>query len=102
MQLKLCGSARARLPRTDHRAACFAPLPFSEPTQIREVTIEKSLEFSDVQVLFDTGMSLVCLVDGIRVRIPSHLMRPGTEVRANGDCGTLVLPRSVALSVGLV
>jgi hypothetical protein len=60
------------------------------------------LKFPDVRVLFDTGMSLVCLVDGIRVRIPSHLMRSGTEVRAIGDHGTLVIPRSLALSVGLI
>jgi len=67
-----------------------------------EVAIENSLEFSDVRVLFDTGVSLVCLVDGLRVRIPSHLMRSGTEVRANGDHGTLVIPSSLALSVGLI
>jgi hypothetical protein len=41
-------------------------------------------------------------VDGIQVRIPSHLMRSGTEVRATGDHGTLVIPRSLALSVGLI
>jgi len=60
------------------------------------------MEFSDVVVLFDTGMSLVCLVDGIRVRVPMHLMRSGTNVRTNGDRGRLVIPRSLALSVGLV
>jgi hypothetical protein len=60
------------------------------------------LEFTDIHVLFDTGMSLVCLVDGIRVRIPLHLMRPGTEVRAAGDRGTLVIPKSLALTVGLI
>jgi hypothetical protein len=59
------------------------------------------MEFSDVVVLFDTGMSLVCLVDGIRVRIPAHLMRSGTNVRAIGDRGRIVIPRSLALSVGL-
>jgi len=52
--------------------------------------------------LFDTGVSLVCLVDGIRVRIPSHLVRSGTEIRANGDHGMLVISRSLALSVGLI
>jgi hypothetical protein len=59
------------------------------------------MEFSDVQVLFDTGMSLVCLVDGIRVRVPSHLIELGSEVRSNGDRGTLVIPASLALSIGL-
>jgi len=55
-----------------------------------------------VQVLFDTGMSLVCLVDGIRVRVPSHLIESGSEVRSNGDRGRLVIPRSLALAVGLI
>jgi hypothetical protein len=53
-------------------------------------------------VLFDTGMSLVCLVDGIRVRVPSHLIELGSEVRSNGDRGTLVIPTSLAISIGLI
>jgi hypothetical protein len=53
-------------------------------------------------VLFDTGMSLVCLVDGVRVRVPSHLIELGSEVRVNGDRGRLVIPTALALSIGLV
>jgi hypothetical protein len=60
-----------------------------------------SVEFEDVQVLFDTGLSLVCLVEGIRVRIPTSLIQPGSEVRQNGDHGKLVIPTTVAVSVGL-
>ena len=67
-----------------------------------EVVIENSTKFADVQVLFDTGMSLVCLVDGIRVRVPMHLIEACSEVRRNGDRGTLVIPTSFALSLGLV
>jgi hypothetical protein len=52
-------------------------------------------------VLFDTGPSLVCLVDGIRVRIPTSLIESGSEVRRNGDHGRLVIPKWLALSVGL-
>ena len=52
-------------------------------------------------VLFDTGMSLVCLVDGMRVRIPKHLLAPATNLRGHGDHGTLVIPRSLALNIGL-
>ena len=59
------------------------------------------VEFADVQVLFDTGLSLVCLVEGMRVRIPTSLILAGSEVWRNGDCGKLVIPTSVALSVGL-
>jgi hypothetical protein len=60
------------------------------------------VEFSDVLVLFDTGMSLVCLVDGMRVRIPTHLIGPATSVRRHGDHGTLVIPTSLAISIGLM
>ena len=60
-----------------------------------------SVEFVDVQVLFDTGLSLVCLVDGMRVRVPTSLIQPGSEVRGNGDHGKLVIPKSFAVSNGL-
>lgn len=60
------------------------------------------MEFSNVQVLFDTGLSLVCLVDGMRVSVPSLRMGSGTEVRGAGDRGKLVIPRSLAESIGLV
>lgn len=63
--------------------------------------MESSLEFAGVQVLFDTGLSLVCLVDGMRVRVPRLLIQSGSEVWRNGDNGKLVIPKSLALSVGL-
>ena len=94
--------ARARLPRTDLQSSAHRAATFSEPAQTQEVAIEPFLKFVDARVLFDTGTTLVCLVDGIQVRIPSHLMRSGTEVHATGDHGTLVIPRSLALSVGLI
>jgi hypothetical protein len=60
------------------------------------------VEFSDALVLFDTGLSFVCLVDGLRVRVPSLLMGAGTEVRRIGDRGRLVIPRTLAVSIGLL
>lgn len=59
------------------------------------------MEYTDVQVLFDTGLSLVCLVGGIRVRVPTLLIQSGTDVRRSGDRGRLVIPKSLALSIGL-
>jgi len=53
-------------------------------------------------VLLDTGLSLVCLIDGYRVRVPTLLIKAGSEVRRNGDRGRLVIPRSLAASIGLV
>jgi len=100
-QLQLSGSpAYGSHARTQSDALRAADSLF-EPHYPRRSFIENSIEFSDVQVLFDTGMSLVCLVDGMRVRVPSHLMQSGTEVRSNGDRGRLVIPRSLAVSVGL-
>ena len=63
--------------------------------------MDNSVEYADVQVLFDTGLSLVCLVDGIRVRVPTWLIQSGSEVQRNGDRGRLVIPKSLALSIGL-
>lgn len=60
------------------------------------------MEFSDALVLFDTGLSLVCLVNGIRVRVPSRLMLSPTEVRQTGQRGKLVIPRYLAVNIGLV
>ena len=63
--------------------------------------MEDSVEYADAQVLFDTGLSLVCLVDGIRVRVPTFLIQAGSEVGRNGDRGKLVIAKSLALSIGL-
>jgi hypothetical protein len=63
--------------------------------------MEDSVEYADAQVLFDTGLSLVCLVDGIRVRVPTFLIESGSEVGRNGDRGKLVIPKSLALNIGL-
>jgi hypothetical protein len=52
-------------------------------------------------VLLDTGLSLVCLIDGMRVSVPSLLIQSGTEVRRNGDRGKLVIPKSLAVHIGL-
>ena len=61
----------------------------------------ESVEYADVQVLFDTGASLVCLVNGIRVRVPMSHMESGSDIRRNGDHGKLVISKAFALSLGL-
>ena len=63
--------------------------------------METNVEYADAQVLFDTGMSLVCLVEHIRVRIPKSHVQPGSEVRRNGDRGKLVIPKWLAVDTGL-
>ena len=61
-----------------------------------------SSRFTDVVVLFETGLSLVVLIDGVRVRVPRHLIQSGSSVAAIGDRGTLVIPTTLAATVGLV
>ena len=63
--------------------------------------MEQTVEYADVMALFNTGPSLVCLVDGIRVRIPKVLIQSGSEVWRDGDVGKLVIPKWLAISVGL-
>lgn len=60
------------------------------------------MEYADAEVLLDTGLSLVCVIDGVRVRVPTLRIQAGTEVRRNGDRGRLVIPRSLAAEIGLV
>jgi len=60
-----------------------------------------SVEYADVQVLSDTGVSLICRVGEIRVRVPRVLIQSGSDVCRKGDHGKLVIPKWLALSVGL-
>jgi hypothetical protein len=61
----------------------------------------------DADVIFENvrgvsdGLRLVCEIDGQRYAIPHHLVRIGSEVRKNGDQGRLVIPRSLARTLGL-
>jgi hypothetical protein len=63
--------------------------------------MEHSVEYADVEALFDTELSVGCLVGGIRVRVPRVLIQSGSEVRRHGDHGKLVIPKWFAISVGL-
>lgn len=64
--------------------------------------MEHSVEYAEVQALFDSELSVVCLVGGIRVRVPRVLIQSGSDVRRHGDHGKLVIPKWFAISVGLV
>ena len=47
--------------------------------------MEKYVEYRGVEVLFGTGLSLVCIIQGRRVSIPTLLIQPGSDPLRNGD-----------------
>ncbi len=63
---------------------------------------ETSVEFADVSVLRYAGRNLICRVNRRRVRVAPVLILPGSEVRAPGDRGKLVIPRWLAVVAKLI
>ena len=62
----------------------------------------RRVEFDNVEIVRDTGLVLMCRVGVQIVGVPPLRMLPGTTIRAVGDRGRLVLPREVALNIGLI
>ena len=61
------------------------------------------VEFLDVEVTGEDGLSaLTCRVEGRIVTVPPLRILPGSEVSRKGDRGRLVLPRDLAVRLGLV
>jgi hypothetical protein len=56
---------------------------------------------SDVLVLRESDVGLLCRIEGRDRWIPRDELRAGTTVRATGDLGTLVVPRPYAVEWGL-
>ena len=59
------------------------------------------VEFSDVKVIRADDLVITCQVGEKIVAIPPLRTLPGTEISRTGDQGRLVLPRDVAVSLGL-
>ena len=58
--------------------------------------------FGDVHIRRDTGLAWLCSVNGKEVAVPPLLTMPGTTVQwPNQRHGTLVIPRWLAISLGL-
>ena len=47
------------------------------------------------------GLVLICDVDGQRVGVPPTQVAPHSEVRRPGDRGRLIIPRWLAIDLGL-
>ena len=60
------------------------------------------VEFIDVEVLRDTGLVLICAVQGKRVMVPPRDIQWGSTVSRPGDRGTLIIPRSLAERLGAI
>ena len=62
----------------------------------------RRVEFDDVEVIRDASLILMCRVGMKVIAVPPLRMLPGTTIARMGDRGRLVLPREVALNLGLV
>ena len=60
------------------------------------------VEFDDVEVVRRADLVVMCRVGTRVVAVPTRCMLPGTSISGTADRGRLVLPREVALNIGLV
>jgi len=64
--------------------------------------MERWIDIRDAVVIGCTDTDLVCRVGVQQVTVPRYVLKAGTQVRAEGDRGTLVLPMWFAVDAGLV
>jgi hypothetical protein len=62
----------------------------------------ESVEFADVVVIGDIGLTVVCRVNGKRVRLPLHEALAGSAIRWSQKRGKLIIRRELAIELGLV
>jgi hypothetical protein len=62
----------------------------------------ESVEFMDVEVLKDIGLTLICLVNGKRVSVPMLEILAGSAMRWGQKRGKLVIRRELAVELRLV
>ena len=64
--------------------------------------MEDPVVFRDVEVIRRTDLILMCRLGDRTVPVPPLRILEGTTVRTEGDRGTLVLPRDLAVDLGLL
>ncbi len=60
------------------------------------------VEFDDVEVIGKTDFVVMCRIGDEILTVPSRHMLPGTTISGEGGRGHLVLPRQLALTLGLI
>jgi hypothetical protein len=60
------------------------------------------VEVADVQVVSANDYILTCRIGPRVVAVRLRTLLPGTEIKAEGDRGLLVLTRATAVSIGLM
>ena len=60
------------------------------------------VEFTDVEVIGEIGLTVVCLVNGKRVHFPVHEALAGSAMRWSRKRGRLVIRKELAVVLGLV
>jgi len=61
-----------------------------------------SVTFDNVEGVRRGDLVVMCRVGARVVGVPTRCMLPGTTISGTADRGRLVLPREVALNIGLV
>ena len=62
----------------------------------------ESVQFADVQVIRDAGLTWLLLIDGKQVAVPPLLILTRSAVAwPRARRGTVVIPKSLAISLGL-
>jgi hypothetical protein len=60
------------------------------------------VQFNAVELLKDGSVMWMCRVGEDVVSVPPRRTLPGTTLSQTGDRGSLVIPREVALNLGLI
>jgi hypothetical protein len=73
-----------------------------KPRQVAREAMMETEEFQGVEALEARGPDLVCRLGQHVVCVPRLLIASGSDVREAGDRGRLVIPRWLAIGLGLL
>ena len=59
-------------------------------------------ELEDVECIAETGLAILCVIEGEEIWIPQSQVSEDSEVYSVGDCGTLIISKWLAKKKGLM